>query len=87
MIKKKTIKLNNALYPGDTDQVEFTLEEYAKRWTDHAKQLHKLCWCDSREAFEANRKTIEQVEKLVNQMIEVAFNDTYEKQQKKKVTV
>ena len=33
------------------------------------------------------KQIIEQVEKLVNQMIEVAINDTYEKQQKKKVTV
>ena len=42
---------------------------------------------DSREAFETNRKTIDQVEKLIDQMIEVAFNDEYEKQQKKRVAV
>ena len=82
---EKTINVNVGFIEKEMADINF--DEFAKRWTDHAKQLHKLCWCDSREAFEANRKTLEQVEKLVDEMIKVAFNDTYEKQQKKKLAV
>ena len=85
MSKEKTINVNVGFIEKEMADINF--DEFATRWTDHAKQLHKLCWCDSREAFEANRKTLEQVEKLVDQMIEIAFNDTYEKQQKKKEAV
>jgi len=85
MSKEKTININVGFI--DKEYKDITFDEFATRWRDHAKQLHKLCWCDSREAFEANRETLEQVERLVDQMIEIAFNDTYDKQQKKKVAV
>jgi hypothetical protein len=85
MAKEKTININVGYI--EKEMADITFDEFAKRWRDHAKQLHKLCWCDSREAFETNRQTLEQIEKLVDQMIEIAFNDEYEKQQKKKVAV
>jgi hypothetical protein len=84
MAKEKTIKLNNGFRPDEIDMQDFTLAEYAKRWQTYSEQLYKLCCCDSREAYENNRKTINQIEELIDQMIEVAFNDTYEEQQKKK---
>ncbi len=85
MAKEKTININVGYIEKEMEDITF--DEFAKRWRDHAKQLHKLCWCDSREALETNRQTLEQIEKLVDQMIEIAFNDEYEKQQKKKVAV
>jgi len=85
MSSEKTINVNVGFI--EKEMADITFDEFAKRWRDHAKQLHKLCWCDSREAFEANRETLEQVERLVDQMIEIAFNDTYDKQQKKKEAV
>ena len=85
MSKEKTINMNVGFI--NKEYKDITFDEFAKRWRAHAKQLHKLCWCDSREAFETNRETLEQVERLIDQMIEVAFNDEYEKQQKKKEAV
>ena len=82
MSKEKTINMNVGFIKEDYKDITF--DEFATRWKDHSEQLHKLCWCDSREAFEANRQTLEQIKKLVDQMIEIAFNDEYEKQQKKK---
>jgi len=66
------------------DIKDITFDEFQKGWRDHAKELYKLCWLCSSKAFKTNRQTLEQIEKLVDQMIEIAFYDTYENSLKKK---
>ena len=85
MSKEKTINMNVGFI--NKEYKDITFDEFAERWRDHAKQFNKLAWCYSDKAYDANRQNLEQIKKLVDQMIKIAFNDEYEKQQKKKEAV
>ena len=85
MPKEKTINMNVGFIKEDYKDIN--LDYFAKRWKSHVNELHKLCWCDDSKASKGNYEKLLRIKKLVDQMIEVAFNDEYEKQQKKKEAV
>ena len=73
----KTIRLNKY-----GKEKELNLEQYQKEWDWTISQFNRLAiYGDNFEKYQANFQALE---KIAKEMVENAFNDTYEAQQKRK---
>ena len=76
----KTINIDTGIF--ETKYKDVSLEEYSKRWTSHFNDVAKLSLCCSDEAFDINYKKYNEIKRLGSEMIETAFNDIWENQNK-----
>lgn len=76
----KTINIDTGIF--ETKYKDVSLEEYSKRWTSHFNDVAKLSLCCSDEAFDINYKKYNEIKRLGAEMIETAFNDIWENQNK-----